>query len=50
MSIGSMITADAKCHREIKIRIAIGKEALLKRREFLRRKLNRTLKIRMIKT
>src|SRR6218665_3421568 len=41
---------DAKCHREIRRRIAIGKEAFSKRRELLRGKVNRTLKIRIIKT
>ena len=41
--LGSMHTADAKCHGEIKRTIAIGKEAFLKRRG----KVNRTLKIRM---
>ena len=40
-----MIATDAKCHREIKRRIAIGKEAFSKRRELLRGKVNRTLKI-----
>src|SRR6218665_462230 len=48
--LGSVITTDAKCHREIRRRIAIGKEAFSKRRELLRGKVNRTLKIRMIKT
>src|SRR6218665_2489131 len=48
--LGSVITTDAKCHREIRTRIAIGKEAFSKRRELLRGKVNRTLKIRMIKT
>ena len=48
--LGSMITTDAKCHREIKRRIAIGKEAFSKRKELLRGKLNKNLKIRMIKT
>ena len=41
---------DAKCHRELKRRILIGKEAFSKRIELLRGKANRTLKIRMIKT
>jgi len=45
-----MITTDAKCHREIKRRIAIGKEAVLKRRELLRGKVDRILRIRMMKT
>src|SRR6218665_391932 len=48
--LGSEITTDAKCHREIRRRIAIGKEAFSKRRELLRGKVNRTLKIHMIKT
>jgi Reverse transcriptase (RNA-dependent DNA polymerase) len=48
--LGSMITTDAKCHREIKRRIALGKEAFTKRRELLRGKINRNLKKRMIKT
>jgi len=47
---GSMITTDVKCHREIKRRITIGKEVFSKRRELLRGKVNRTLKIWMIKT
>jgi len=44
-----MIKTDAKCHGEIK-RLVIGKEAFSKRRELLREKVNRTVKIRMIKT
>src|SRR6218665_2539867 len=48
--LGSLITTDAKCHREIRRRLAIGKEAFSKRRELLRGKVNRTLKIQMIKT
>ena len=48
--LGSMIRTGAKCDRDIKRRIAIGKEAFLKRRELLRVKVNRTLKKRMIKT
>src|SRR5688572_26428262 len=34
--LGSMITTDAKCHREIKRRIAKGKEAFSNRRELVR--------------
>ena len=45
-----MITTDAKCHREFKRKIATGNEAFSKRRELMRGKVNRTLKIRMIKT
>ena len=48
--LGSSITTDAKCHREIRRRIAMGKEAFTKRAELLRGKLNRNLKKRMIKT
>src|SRR6218665_3540689 len=48
--LGSMTTADAKCQRKIKRRITIGKEAFLKRRELLRVKVNRTLKMWTIKT
>ena len=48
--LGSMITTDAKCHRDIKRRIALGKEAFTKRKELLRGNMNRNLKKRMIKT
>jgi len=48
--IGSMITTDANCHREIKRRIAVGKEAFSNRGELLRGKLDRNLKSRMIET
>src|SRR3984885_8773904 len=45
-----MITTDAKCQREIKRRIAKGKDTFMKRKELLRGKMNRNLKKRMIKT
>src|SRR6218665_3389505 len=45
-----MPSNDAKCHREIRRRIAMGKEAFLKRKELLRGGLKRSLKKRMIKT
>src|SRR6218665_2511129 len=45
-----MISNDAKCHREIRRRIAMGKEAFLKRKELLRGGLERSLKKRIIKT
>ena len=48
--LGSMITNDAKCHVEIKRRIAMGKDAFYKRKELMRGKLNKNLKKRMIKT
>ena len=47
--LGSEITEDAKCHEEIKKRIAMGKDAFMRRRELLRRGLDRNLKKRMIK-
>ena len=36
--LGSMITTDAKCHREIKRMIAIGKGAILKQERITERK------------
>ena len=48
--LGCIITEDAKCHTEIKRRIAIGKDAFNKRGELLRGKINRDLKKRMVKT
>ena len=47
--LGSLISEDAKCHKEIKKRIAMGKEAFTKRKELLKGGLNRDLKKRMIK-
>jgi hypothetical protein len=48
--LGSMVTDDARCHVEIKRRIAMGKDAFNKRWELLRGKLNMNLKKRMVKT
>jgi len=48
--LGSMITTDGKCHKEIKRRIALGKDAFTKRKELLRGKMDRNLKKRMVKT
>ena len=48
--LGSMISADASCHREIKRRIAMGKEAFSTRKALLRGRLKRYLKKRMVKT
>ena len=48
--LGSTITEDAKCHVEIKRRIAMGKDAFYKRGELLRGRLNKNLKKRLIKT
>src|SRR3984885_9688321 len=47
--LGSLISEDAKCHKEIKKRIAMGKEAFTKRKELLKGGLNRDLKKRMVK-
>src|SRR6218665_341531 len=46
--LGSMITSDAKCHVQIRRRIAMGKDAFYKRKELLRGKLNKNLKKRII--
>src|SRR6218665_678634 len=48
--LGSMITIDAKCHVEIRRRIAMGKDAFYKRKELLRGKLSKNLKKRIIKS
>src|SRR3984885_11701661 len=48
--LGSLISSDAKCHKEIRRRIAKGKKAFAKRKELLRGGLNKTLKKRMVKT
>jgi|SRR6218665_30084 len=45
-----MITSDAKCHIEIRKRIVMGKDAFYKRKELLRRKLNKSQKKRLIKS
>src|SRR6218665_1090003 len=37
----SLVSSDAKCHKEIKKRIAMGKEAFTKRKELLKGGLNR---------
>jgi hypothetical protein len=48
--LGSVVTTDAKCHSEIRRRIAMGKEAFMKRKELLRGGLSKNLKKRLIKT
>src|ERR1700733_10155316 len=48
--LGSLISSDAKCHKEIRRSIAMGKEAITKRKELLKGGLNRNLKKRMVKT
>jgi hypothetical protein len=46
--LGSLITEDGKCHKEIRRRIAMGKEAYTKRRPLIE-KLNKTLQKRLVK-
>src|SRR6218665_201403 len=46
----SMISNDVRCHREIKRKIAMGKEAFSRRKELLRGGLKICLKKRMVKT
>src|SRR6218665_2142922 len=47
--LGNLISSDAKCHKEIMKRIAMGKEAFTKRKELLKGGLNRDIKERMVK-
>src|SRR6218665_1077560 len=47
--MGSLISDDAKCNKEIKKKIAMGKEVLTKRKELLKGGLNRDIKKRMVK-
>ena len=47
--MGSLISSDAKCHKEIKKRIAMGKEAFTKIKELLKGGLNRDITKRMVK-
>ena len=48
--LGSIITEDARCHREIQRRIVLGKDAFEKRKELLRGGISKELKKRMVKT
>ena len=48
--LGSMITSDAKCHVEIKRRIAMGKDTFYRRKELIRGNVNKNLKKRVIKS
>ena len=47
--MGSLILDDAICHKEIKKRIARGKEAFTKRKELLKGGLNINIKKRTVK-
>src|ERR1043165_3392699 len=48
--LGSVITTDARCHKDIKRRIALGKEAFTNRGELMRGGLSKNLKKRLVKT
>ena len=48
--LGSTITEDGRCQKEVRIRIATAKEAFNKRKCLLSRKMNRQLKKRIIKS
>jgi len=48
--LGSVITTDARCHSDIKRRIALGKDAFTKRGELMRGGLSKNLKKRLVKT
>src|SRR3989442_5105821 len=47
--LGSVITKDGRSHSDVKVRIAIAKDAFNKRKELLTKGLSRTLKKRMVK-
>src|SRR3989442_15923587 len=46
---GSVITEDGRSHSDVKVRIAMAKDAFNKRKEFLTTGLSMTLKTRMVK-
>src|ERR1044072_9304688 len=48
--LGSTITEDGRCQKEVRIRIAMAKGAFNKRKCLLSRKMNRQLKKRIIKS
>src|SRR6059036_3490061 len=47
--LGSVITEDGRIHSDVKVRIAMAKDAFNKRKEFLTKGLSRRLKKRMVK-
>src|ERR1043165_8462810 len=47
--LGSVITTDARCHKDIKRRIALGKEAFTNRGELMKGGLSKNLKKRFLK-
>src|SRR5262245_48563473 len=48
--LGSLITDDGRCEKEIKIRIAMAKEAFTRRREQLTKRMKASLKRKIVKT
>ncbi len=48
--LGSIVTEDMKCDKEISRRIAIGKEAFSRRKELMKRNFNMNLRKRLVKT
>ena len=48
--LGSVVTDDGRSENEIKIRIAMAKEAFMRRRELLTKRMKRSLKKRIVKT
>src|ERR1041385_1407630 len=48
--LGSTLTEDGKCATEIKIRIALAKEAFNKRKELLTKRFSKNVKKKMVKT
>ena len=47
--LGSVITEDGRSHSDVKVCIAMAKDAFNKRKELLTKGLSRTLKKRMVK-
>jgi len=48
--LGSTLTEDGRCESEIKIRIALAKEAFSKRKELLTKRFKRSVKKKIVKT
>ena len=48
--LGSMITEDARCIKDVKQQIGMAKDAFSKRRELLTKSMSKELKKRMVNT
>ena len=46
---GNVIASDARCQKDVRKRMALGKEAFNRRKELVRRRLNKELKKQMVK-